>query len=124
MTTHLRDSKDFERVYKAGQRYEGYFITAFVLPNTVDHHRLGLTASRKALGNAVRRNRAKRLLRETFRLTRPRLDGLQRKYDWVLNGRRTLLSPHTGKVPEEFERIIARVAREETLDRVDEAQLA
>lgn len=113
MKEPLRGSNDFQRVYRVGQRYEGYFITAFVLPNSLDHHRLGLTTSRRALGNAVHRNRAKRVLREVFRLAGPRLQSLQKKYDWVLNGRSTLLSPETGKVPEEFERIIARVAREE-----------
>jgi ribonuclease P protein component len=113
METHLRGSSDFEKVYRTGKRYEGYFLTAFVLPNTFTHHRLGITASRKALGKAVDRNRAKRLLRETFRVTSTRLDLLQQKYDWVLNARRTLLCPESGKRLEEFENIIASVAKEE-----------
>ena len=123
MQAHLRGTNDFQRVYRTGKRYEGYLLTAFVLPNSLTHHRLGITASRKGLGKAVDRNRAKRLLRETFRLTKPHLDALQKRYDWVLNARRTLLSLKSRKPFEEFEQMIARVAREERADPAVEAQL-
>jgi ribonuclease P protein component len=39
----------------------------FVVENEGVNHRLGVTASKRALGKAVQRNRAKRLLRETVR---------------------------------------------------------
>lgn len=115
MKTNLRDSRDFQKVYKSGKRYDSSLFTAFALPNEFAHHRLGVTASKKALGNAVERNRAKRLLRETFRLTTTPLNGLQKKYDWVLNGRRRLLSTKVISPVEEFERIINAVAGDETV---------
>jgi len=124
MQAHLRDSCDFQRVYKTGKRYDGKLITAFALPNKHTYHRLGITASRKALGNAVERNRAKRLLRETFRLTKTALDGLQRKYDWVLNGRRALQSARISQPLGEFQKIVNSVASEETIDCLNEQQLA
>lgn len=123
MSTNLRGSNDFQRVYKTGKRYEGHLLTVFVLPNSLPQHRLGITASRKALGKAVDRNRAKRLLREAFRLTRPHLDRLTRKYDWVLNARRSLLSLEGRRPSEEFEKMIARVASDEAAGSVVEAQL-
>jgi ribonuclease P protein component len=113
MRTSLRGSNDFQRVYRTGKRYEGHLLTVFVLPNSLTQHRLGITASRKALGRAVDRNRAKRLLRETFRFTAPRLDRLNKRYDWVLNARRPLLSPDGRRSCEEFERMIALVESEE-----------
>ena len=113
MKTHLRGSNDFQKVYRTGKRYEGVFLTAFVAPNCLEHHRLGVTASRKAIGKAVDRNRAKRLLRETFRVTGDRLNSLQKKYDWVLNARKTLLTPQSCSRLEEFEKIVTSVAREE-----------
>lgn len=115
MKHSLRGTSDFQRVYKRGKRYEGSLITAFVLPNGFAYHRLGITASKKALGKAHERNRAKRLLRETFRLASTPLDDLQRKYDWVLNGRRRLLSSKVTNSLAEFERIVENIAVDETV---------
>ena len=118
MEMHLRGSSDFEKVYRTGKRYHGNLLTAFVLPNSLTHHRLGITASRKALGKAVDRNRAKRLLRETFRVTNTRLELLHQRYDWVLNARRALLAPDSWKRIEDFEKIVASVAKEEITELV------
>src|SRR5919206_4505249 len=92
MRKYLRDTAEFQHVYRNGKRYEGVFITAFVIENQELNHRLGVTASKKALGKAVQRNRAKRLLRESFRSNEPALSTLSRKYDWVLNAKAAVLS--------------------------------
>src|SRR4026208_2614115 len=92
MRKYLRDTGEFQHVYRNGKRYEGVFITAFVIENQGMQHRLGVTASKKALGKAVQRNRAKRLLRETFRSNEPSLRALSRNYDWVLNAKAAVLS--------------------------------
>lgn len=89
-------------------------MTAFVLPNGLPHHRLGVTASRKALGKAVQRNRAKRLLRETFRLNDSPLCELKSNYDWVLNAKRELPNDKIDLALEEFGKVVASVASEET----------
>lgn len=114
MTVYLRVSNDFQKVYRTGRRYEGVLMTAFVLPNNLSHNRLGVTASRKALGNAVQRNRAKRLLKETFRLRRSSLSGLLQRYDWVINAKRRLPSFKVTAAIEEFESLVSRVAKEES----------
>jgi ribonuclease P protein component len=91
MRKYLRDTSEFQHVYRNGKRYEGVFITAFVIENKEANHRLGVTASKKALGKAVQRNRAKRLLRETFRSNEPFLRELARTYDWVLRRQRSCI---------------------------------
>ncbi|HKS29053.1 MAG TPA: ribonuclease P protein component [Pyrinomonadaceae bacterium] len=109
--THLRSPADFRRVYAGGVRFHGRLMTAFALPNGLEHHRFGITASRKAVGNAVERNRAKRLLRETFRLSSGALEALDVKYDWVLNARRALLDVKLESSLEDFQMIVRQAAQ-------------
>ena len=111
MRKHLRDSREFQHVYRNGKRYDGVFITVFVLQNDALNHRLGVTASKKALGKAVQRNRAKRLLRETFRSNEPSLSALTRNYDWVLNAKPAVLSQKLEAPRQELEGIIEKVGR-------------
>ena len=114
MKVYLRGSADFQRVYRHGKRYDGTLMTAFVLPNNVSHNRFGITASRKAIGNAVQRNRAKRLLKETFRLKKTSLENLGLSYDWVINAKRKLPSLKVTAAIEEFEGLLSRVAKAES----------
>ena len=116
MRNYLRDSREFQNVYRNGKRYDGVFITVFVIENQELQHRLGVTASKKALGKAVQRNRAKRLLRETFRSNEPSLRALSRNYDWVLNARAAVLNEKVHAPGQELAGIIEKVGRLETRD--------
>ena len=114
----LRDTSEFPHVYRNGKRYEGVFISAFVIENQELNHRLGVTASKKALGKAVQRNRAKRLLRETFRSNENFLRELARNYDWVLNAKAAVLHQKLDAPCQELKGIIEKVGRLETRDTV------
>ncbi len=80
---------EIRRVYDEGQRRSASLCTVFCRPNGLPHSRLGITTPVR-LGNAVRRNRLRRRLREAFRLNRANLPG---GWDILINPR-----PDVGKV--------------------------
>ena len=57
---------EFMTLARHGRKLQNDVFIAVVLPGTTDRSRLGITVTRK-VGNAVRRNRIKRLVREFFR---------------------------------------------------------
>ncbi|HZU26620.1 MAG TPA: ribonuclease P protein component [Bryobacteraceae bacterium] len=103
-------STDFRRVYEHGQRFSGPFFAAFLLSQAREQGegpRIGFTVPR-AFGIAVRRNRAKRRLREQVRL---RLADIAPQWDIVLNPRRSLLEAGPDELRREVDRLIQRCGR-------------
>jgi ribonuclease P protein component len=73
-TDRLRKRFEFGRVRDQGRRVYTQSFVLQVCPNPEGAQRLGLTVSVK-VGNAVRRNRVKRLVREVFRTERALFPG-------------------------------------------------
>ncbi len=92
----LTRSEEFKRVRRSGKSYAHPLLVLVVQP--CDEHQLhvGVAASR-GIGTAVKRNRAKRLLREAMRTVLP---SLATGWDILLIARPPLLSCHTSEVRE------------------------
>jgi ribonuclease P protein component len=112
-TCRIAKSAEFRLVYGEGKRFDGRFMTLFLRPSPINLHRLGVTASKKGIGKAHERFRAKRLLREAFRLSRIELDELSGKYDWVLNAKRGLLKVKLENPLQDFRQLIESVRNSE-----------
>ena len=63
----IRKKRDYLTVYQQGVRSHSNHFTVIAHRNPSGKRRLGITVGKK-VGNAVKRNRLKRLLREFFRL--------------------------------------------------------
>jgi len=79
----LRRQEDFARLRTSGRVWRHPFVILSVAPNALPHNRYGFITG-KRLGNAVQRNRVRRLLREAVRQAHP---GLQEGYDMVFIAR-------------------------------------
>ena len=68
----LKQNSDFRRLYAKGQSAVTPYLVLYVRRNRLGRYRTGYTVSAK-LGKAVTRNRARRRLRELYRLNAPAL---------------------------------------------------
>lgn len=94
----IKRKKEFDTVYSEGKKRVGKYFVLYWRKNGLSHHRLGVVASKK-VGNAVVRNRLKRIFRETFRQRKP---SLQEGVDLVLVARRQMRDIPSGVFAEQY----------------------
>lgn len=63
----LKKSKEFSVIYKTGKSVADRYFVLYYKKNKIGHNKIGYSVSKK-VGNAVTRNRIKRLLKEAYRL--------------------------------------------------------
>ena len=95
----------FEAIYAAGAKRAGRLLVAYWAPAPADAagHRLGATAAKRTFHDAHQRNRAKRLLRESFRRLRPSFAG--GPWDLVLVAKRRILEAREPEVRADLEKV-------------------
>lgn len=108
----LRARGEFTLVQKQGRRVAATYMTVLALPNTLEHDRLGIIASRR-LGDAVMRNRAKRRIREIFRRQHPDTASVvgRRPLDVVVIPRRELVGAPFSSIEADFAGAMGRLDR-------------
>ncbi|MBI2440183.1 MAG: ribonuclease P protein component [Lentisphaerae bacterium] len=100
----LRRQRDFERTFAQQRRFVGEFMILWHYEGDDVAQRLGVVASRR-IGPAVIRNRAKRRLREVFRLNRRNFQG---QGDVVLVARPGIVKAAWNDLVAEFKELATR----------------
>ncbi len=96
----LKTPAQFKAVYDRKRSVSDGVLVVYVAANGLPHPRVGLSVSRK-VGNAVVRNRWKRLLREAYRLNRHALPP----------GLDFILIPRSGQTEPTLEAVIASLLK-------------
>ena len=94
----LRKQKDFKRVFDHGKSLGGSTVAFYFVQNSIGYPRAGFVASKKISKRAVDRNRAKRLMREVFRLNKHKL----KPVDIIFIARKGILGKKYQSVEEDF----------------------
>lgn len=79
-TVSIKLNRDFKRLYYKGGCVSSDILVVYYRRNSLKCNRLGITVGKK-IGGAVVRNRAKRLIRESYRLIE---NEVAKNYDIVI----------------------------------------
>lgn len=79
----LKENWDFSRLYKRGKSFVSPVLVTYVLKNKSDNLRFGITTGKK-LGKAVKRTRARRVIRASYYTLYP---NIKSGYDFVFVAR-------------------------------------
>lgn len=101
----LKKNHEFRRLYQKGASAVAGGMVLYCRKNRLGHNRVGFTVSVK-LGNAVKRNRARRRLREVYRLAGPRL---RQGWDLILVARGRTLTASWKELNDSFLRLARKL---------------
>ena len=100
MKNTIKENREFKRMYAKAKSAITPCMVVYCRRNRLGRNRLGVTVSTK-LGGAVVRNRARRRLREVFRLAQP---GMKQGCDMILVARARAVDGPWKKLTAAFDR--------------------
>lgn len=100
----LRRKKDFTTIYNRGKSIGDRYVVLFFRKNNLPYNRMAFLASKK-VGNSVKRNRARRLMKESYRLTEMKLP---EGYDFIFIARNTIANAKCAEVKKSLQSALRR----------------
>lgn len=94
----INQEKDYNYIYKNAKRISGRYIIVFITRNNLQYNRFGIVTSKK-VGNAVKRNRAKRRIRE---LSKKHMESINKGYDLVFVSRVSINEADFDQIEKDF----------------------
>lgn len=83
----IKSNRDFSYLFRKGDSTVNYAFVCYLKPRRAGKNRLGVVSGKK-VGNAVKRNRSRRIIREAFRLFEPIMkEKTDKRYDFVFVAR-------------------------------------
>ncbi|QGU00610.1 Ribonuclease P protein component [Candidatus Syntrophocurvum alkaliphilum] len=92
--------KEYNNIYKYGKKRLGRYIILFYIKNNLELNRFGFVASKK-IGNAVTRNRAKRIMRSIVR----QKVFIKNGYDIVIVTKRNIVGAEFKDIEKDFDKV-------------------
>ncbi len=96
----IKENKDFSKLYRKGKSFVSPVLVTYVLKNKTNNLRYGITTGKK-IGNAIKRTRARRVIRAAYYELYPQL---KQGYDIVFVAR--------GKTPYVKSQIICKAMKQ------------
>ncbi len=100
----VQTNKQFQEIRRRGRSYANHLLVLCALPNHLSYSRFGFAVNSR-IGNAVRRNRIKRRLREIIRLQQEKI---QPGWDIVLIARQPIRSADYHEMESACARLLRR----------------